>query len=139
MGNKTFNQLTRFQDNACAFQNLAGNKLLNLNLNSATTGTTTELITTSTSNQSINLPDGSGTLALDNNVVNLSTNQTVGGIKTFSASPVFKGPTNQTFPTYIPVGIHNTNKDLQAITNMASTDTAQTFLNKVCHLQQIHL
>lgn len=86
-------------------------------------------VVSATSPLSLNATTGELSINLSN-YVDLTTNQTIGGIKTFTLSPIFNGPTNQTFPTYIPVGIHNTNKDLQAITNMASTDTSQTFINK---------
>jgi hypothetical protein len=118
------------------YSNTGANRFLRFNISGALNNTATTLRFNQTANRNITFPDLTGTVALTSqiptsaNYVDLTTNQTIGGVKTFTLSPVFNGPTNQTFPTYIPVGIHNTNKDLQAITNMASIDTAQTFLNK---------
>lgn len=125
---KHFN--AEFGNGSYFYSNTGINCKLKFNIASATNNTATTLRAVQTSDINVTLPNASGTLALTSGTVDLTTNQTVAGIKTFSSSPIFNGPTNQTFPTYIPVGIHNTNKDLQAITNMASTDTSQTLLNK---------
>lgn len=140
LGRNTVDTLTNktLNGNNCFFRdNSDSSRRLQITTTSSATNTTTTLNTTSTVGRTINLPDLDGTIALISNIptntsfVDLTTSQIVGGTKIFSASPVFNGPTNQTFPTYIPVGIHNTNKDLQAITNMASIDTNQTFINKI--------
>lgn len=131
---KHFN--AEFGNGSYFYSNTGTNRKLKFNITSATNNTATTLRAVQTSDINVTLPSSTGQIALVSQIptntsyVDLTTNQTVAGVKTFSASPVFNGPTNQTFPTYIPVGIHNINKDLQAITNMASIDTSQTLLNK---------
>lgn len=136
--NQTANRSITFPDSTGTVALTSG--VVDLTTNQTIAGTKTfsnaPVISTISNTGVITVPTTTGTLALTSQIpnntsyVDLTTNQTINGIKTFTLSPIFNGPTNQTFPTYIPVGIHNTNKDLQAITNMASIDTVQTFINK---------
>jgi hypothetical protein len=88
--NKTLGNNTRFIDNATAFQNLTGTKLLSINNNLASNGAITEITATSTSNRFINLPDASTTLIGDTNTATL-TNKTISNLTAIGTSQSLLG------------------------------------------------
>lgn len=75
-------------------------KKIQFSLSTNTTGVTTTLRSNSTTNHTLDLPNASGTLATladipsPSSYVDLTSNQTITGIKTFSGTPVISAITN---------------------------------------------
>ena len=108
--------------------------------------TNTISTTTLTSNRSINIPNASGTLALTSdlsNYVNLTTSQSISGVKTFSTAPVISTITNTgtlTLPTTTCTLLGNNptqtvqNKIIQVSSNSSiASFTATTITTSFAH------
>ena len=150
-GIKTFSSAPRLTTVATANSNLnvivrnTGTGALELNTNMAdltsaqtfTNKTLTNPIISTISNVGvITVPTTTGTLALVSQIptntsyVDLTTAQTVGGIKSFSAAPRLTGLASGAMPTILPLGIHSSNFDIQVLNNIATTNQIQTLTNK---------
>lgn len=98
------------------------------------TGTiATTLTATATAGRSILLPDASGTVALTSalgSYVDLTTNQNVGGIKTFTSPPVFTGLASRNSSQAVVLGMQNFTFNLVTMNDILGRNTIDTITGK---------
>lgn len=133
---KHFN--AEFGSGSYFYSNSGANRKLKFNLAIATDNTSTTLRAVQTSNINVTLPNATGTLALVSQIpnntsyVDLTTNQSVGGVKTFTSPPVISSITNGGTVT-IPTGtdtLANLN-GAQILQNKKLFMSNNTFVNDV--------